>query len=100
MLLLKFMQPSYFIRKVCTVYGVKFYYYFLAGVVEALIHSEKQIDAARFIHSFELTERFPLVPLLKGYLKDLRRNAQGKGGNSGNAEVRLAKLILWLLLIC
>lgn len=51
-----------------------------------MIHSEKQIDAARFIHSFELTERFPLVPLLKGYLKDLRRNAQGKGGNSGNAE--------------
>ncbi|XP_055800998.1 FRIGIDA-like protein 3 [Solanum dulcamara] len=58
----------------------------MPGVVEALIHSEKQIDAARFIHSFELTERFPLVPLLKGYLKDLRRNAQGKGGNSGNAE--------------
>ncbi|KAJ8562935.1 hypothetical protein K7X08_031387 [Anisodus acutangulus] len=58
----------------------------MEGIIEALIHSEKQIDAARFIHSFELTERFPLVPLLKGYLKDLRRNAQGKGGNSGNAE--------------
>ncbi|KAL3338762.1 hypothetical protein AABB24_027735 [Solanum stoloniferum] len=58
----------------------------MPGVIEALIHSEKQIDAARFIHSFELSERFPLVPLLKGYLKDLRRNAQGKGGNSGNAE--------------
>ncbi|KAH0678343.1 hypothetical protein KY284_019428 [Solanum tuberosum] len=58
----------------------------MPGVIEALIHSEKQIDAAHFIHSFELTERFPLVPLLKGYLKDLRRNAQGKGGNSGNAE--------------
>ncbi|KAM3281362.1 FRIGIDA-like protein 3 [Capsicum chacoense] len=58
----------------------------MPGVIEALIHSEKQIDAARLIHSFELTERFPLVPLLKGYLKDLRRNAQGKGGNSGNAE--------------
>ncbi|KAJ8564855.1 hypothetical protein K7X08_001315 [Anisodus acutangulus] len=58
----------------------------MPGIIEALIHNEKQIDAARFIHSFELTERFPLVPLLKGYLKDLRRNAQGKGGNSGNAE--------------
>ncbi|CAN4090365.1 unnamed protein product [Withania somnifera] len=56
------------------------------SVIEALIHNEKQIDAARFIHSFELTERFPLVPLTKGYLKDLRRIAQGKGGNSGNAE--------------
>ncbi|XP_059289667.1 FRIGIDA-like protein 3 [Lycium ferocissimum] len=58
----------------------------MPDVIEALIHNEKQIDAACFIHSFELTERFPLVPLLKGYLKDLRRNAQGKGGNSGNAE--------------
>lgn len=58
----------------------------MPGVIEALIHNEKQIDAARFIHTFELTERFSLVPLLKGYLKDLRRNAQGKGGNSGNAE--------------
>ncbi|CAN4090367.1 unnamed protein product [Withania somnifera] len=58
----------------------------MPGVIEALIHNEKQIDAARLIHSFELTEQFPLVPLLKGYLKDLRRNAQGKGGNSGNAE--------------
>ncbi|XP_004236868.1 FRIGIDA-like protein 3 [Solanum lycopersicum] len=58
----------------------------MPGVIEALIHSERQIDAARFIHSFELSETFPLVPLLKGYLKDLRRNAQGKGGNSGNAE--------------
>ncbi|CAN4080918.1 unnamed protein product [Withania somnifera] len=58
----------------------------MPGIIEALIHNVKQIDAAHFIHSFELTKRFPLVPLLKGYLKDLRRNAQGKGGNSGNAE--------------
>ncbi|XP_016511776.1 uncharacterized protein LOC107828902 [Nicotiana tabacum] len=58
----------------------------MPGIIEALIHNEKQIDAARFIHTFKLTERFPLVPLLKGYLRDLRRNAQGKGGNSGNRE--------------
>ncbi|CAK9186295.1 unnamed protein product [Ilex paraguariensis] len=54
------------------------------GVVEALIDSGKQIDAVHFIHAFQLTESFPLVPLLKAYLKDLRRNSQGK--NDANAQ--------------
>nr|AIN75613.1 FRIGIDA3a-2 [Dimocarpus longan] len=53
------------------------------GVVESLINSGKQIDAVRFIHAFQVTESFPPVPLLKTYLKELRRNSQGKGGNSG-----------------
>jgi hypothetical protein len=57
-----------------------------AGVVESLVNDGKQIDAVRFIHAFQLTEIFPPVPLLKTYLKDLRRNSQNtqrKGGNSG-----------------
>lgn len=57
----------------------------MPGVVESLINSGKQIEAVHFAHAFQLTESFPLVPLLKTYLKDLRRNSQGKGGNSGNA---------------
>ncbi|XVF59333.1 hypothetical protein PTKIN_Ptkin07bG0267300 [Pterospermum kingtungense] len=57
----------------------------MPGVVELLINSGRQIDAVRFIHAFQLTESFPPVPLLKTYLKDLRRNSQGKGGNSGAA---------------
>ncbi|XWS41825.1 hypothetical protein CRYUN_Cryun17cG0116100 [Craigia yunnanensis] len=57
----------------------------MPGVVELLIKSGRQIDAVRFIHAFQLTESFPPVPLLKTYLKDLRRNSQGKGGNSGAA---------------
>ena len=60
-------------------------YLIVAGVVELLINSGRQIDAVRFIHAFQLTESFPPVPLLKTYLKDLRRNSQGKGGNSGGA---------------
>lgn len=56
-----------------------------AGLIEQLINSGKQIDAVRFIHFFELTKSFPLVPLLKAYLKDLRRNSQGKGENVGDA---------------
>ncbi|XWS33540.1 hypothetical protein CRYUN_Cryun22dG0091800 [Craigia yunnanensis] len=57
----------------------------MPGVVELLINSGRQIDAVRFIHAFQLTESFSPVPLLKAYLKNLRRNSQGKGGNSGGA---------------
>lgn len=55
------------------------------GLIESLVNSGKQIDAVRFIQAFQLTERFPPVPLLKTYLKDLRRNSQGKGENTGDA---------------
>ncbi|GMI94102.1 hypothetical protein like AT5G48385 [Hibiscus trionum] len=57
----------------------------MPGLVELLINSGRQVDAVRFIHTFHLTERFPPVPLLKMFLKDLRRNSQGKGGNSHGA---------------
>ncbi|KAM6564233.1 hypothetical protein CsatB_024231 [Cannabis sativa] len=56
------------------------------GLIELLVNSGKQIDAVRFIHAFQLTESFLPVPLLKTYLKDLRRNSQGKGENTGNAS--------------
>lgn len=57
----------------------------IPGIIEALVSGGKQIDAVHFIHAFQLNESFPPVPLLKTYLKDLRRNSQGKGGNSGGA---------------
>ncbi|XP_062101873.1 FRIGIDA-like protein 3 [Humulus lupulus] len=53
------------------------------GLIELLVNSGKQINAVHFIHAFQLTESFPPVPLLKTYLKDLRRNSQGKGENTG-----------------
>ncbi|XP_015901625.2 FRIGIDA-like protein 3 [Ziziphus jujuba] len=56
----------------------------MPGLIESLINNGKQIDAVRFIHAFQLTESFPIVPLLKAYLKDLRRNSQGKGENVGD----------------
>ncbi|KAF3790692.1 FRIGIDA-like protein 3 [Nymphaea thermarum] len=55
----------------------------MPGVIESLVNSGRQIDAVNFIYSFKLTESFPPVPLLKTYLKDVRRNSQGKGGNAG-----------------
>lgn len=57
-----------------------------AGIVEFLINSGKQIDAVHFIHAFQLMESFPPVPLLKTYLKELRRNSQGKGVSSGGGR--------------
>lgn len=58
-----------------------------AGVVESLINSGKQIDAVHLAHAFQLTKSFPLVTLLQTYLKDLRRNSQGKKGGAGSGQV-------------
>lgn len=44
-----------------------------------MISSGRQIDAVHFIHAFQLSETYPTVPLLKAYLKELRRNSQGTG---------------------
>ncbi|GMH24064.1 hypothetical protein Nepgr_025907 [Nepenthes gracilis] len=53
------------------------------GIVDTLIGLGKQIDAVHFIQAFELSETYPPVPLLKTYLKDVRRNSQRKVGSSG-----------------
>ncbi|XP_010271588.1 PREDICTED: FRIGIDA-like protein 3 isoform X2 [Nelumbo nucifera] len=55
----------------------------MPGVVESLIIRGRQVDAVHFVQAFQLTESFPPVPLLKTYLKDLRRNSQGKGAAGG-----------------
>lgn len=49
------------------------------GLVETMINTGRQIDAVHFIHAFKLSEAFPPVPLLRTYLKELRRNSQGNG---------------------
>ncbi|XP_047315491.1 FRIGIDA-like protein 3 [Impatiens glandulifera] len=75
----------------------------IPGLIEDLINNGKQIDASRFIHAFQLDVQFPLVPLLKVYLKDLRRNSQGnrlhsaRNGhqNDGNAkELAALKVVI------
>ncbi|KAI9113610.1 hypothetical protein K1719_015537 [Acacia pycnantha] len=55
-------------------------------MVELLISDGKQIAAVHFIQAFLLNERFAPVPLLKAYLKDLRRNSQGKVGGRVASE--------------
>ncbi|OWM82126.1 FRIGIDA-like protein 3 [Punica granatum] len=54
----------------------------MPDIIQQLISSGRQVDAVRFIHAFQLTESFPPVPLLKTFLKDLRRNSQGKGSST------------------
>ncbi|OVA10952.1 Frigida-like [Macleaya cordata] len=54
-------------------------------VVEKLINSRREIDAVHFVQAFKLTENFPPVPLLKAYLKDLRRNLLRKLRNAREA---------------
>ncbi|KAJ0973746.1 hypothetical protein J5N97_015711 [Dioscorea zingiberensis] len=58
------------------------------GVVEALVDGDKQIAAIHFIHAFNLTKSFPPVPLLKDYLKGVRRKAQAKTLANGATGVQ------------
>uniref|UniRef100_A0A2P2JJ57 FRIGIDA-like protein n=1 Tax=Rhizophora mucronata TaxID=61149 RepID=A0A2P2JJ57_RHIMU len=60
----------------------------MPGVIESLINSGKQIEAVRFIRAFQLAESFPIVPLLKTFLKDKMRSLQGSGDSSTVAGVQ------------
>ncbi|KAK9670315.1 hypothetical protein RND81_13G193600 [Saponaria officinalis] len=51
----------------------------IPGLVETLLANGRQIDAVHFIHSFQLSETVPSVPILQEYLKVIRRNSQGNG---------------------
>ncbi|XP_062004141.1 FRIGIDA-like protein 3 [Rosa rugosa] len=64
----------------------------MPGVVESMIRIGKQIDAVHFIHAFQLTESFPPVPLLKTYLKELRRNSQGDSNGDAQEDVNAKEL--------
>ena len=57
-----------------------------ACLIELLVNGRKQIDVVHLIHAFQLTESVPPVPLLKTYLKDLRRNSKGKGENRSDVS--------------
>ncbi|KAL4181172.1 hypothetical protein AMTRI_Chr12g269940 [Amborella trichopoda] len=60
--------------------------YKMPGLIESLIISKKQIEAVNFAQAFNLTERFPPVPLLKSYLKDAKKDPQGNNGNASAAS--------------
>ncbi|CAO2830997.1 unnamed protein product [Amaranthus hypochondriacus] len=49
------------------------------GLIKTLIKSERLIDAVHFICAFNLSEKFPPVPLLKTYMRGIRKTLQGGG---------------------
>lgn len=59
----------------------------IPDLVEKLSKDGKQIEALSFASAFELLDRFQPVPLLKAYLRDVRKVAQGalKGGKNSAA---------------
>ncbi|KAM1684099.1 hypothetical protein TB2_034797 [Malus domestica] len=54
----------------------------MPGVIDVLVNSGRQIDAVNLAFAFELTEKFPPVPLLKSYLKEARKTSPVKSGNA------------------
>eukprot|EP00252_Welwitschia_mirabilis_P018972 TRINITY_DN4267_c0_g2_i1.p1 TRINITY_DN4267_c0_g2~~TRINITY_DN4267_c0_g2_i1.p1 ORF type:complete len:572 (+),score=124.22 TRINITY_DN4267_c0_g2_i1:203-1918(+) len=56
-------------------------------LVKTLVESSKQIEAVNFACGFELTDKFPPVPLLKEFLKDAKKASQAilKNGNNSTA---------------
>ncbi|KAJ6842774.1 FRIGIDA-like protein 3 [Iris pallida] len=53
----------------------------MPGVVELLVNSGRQIEGVNLAYAFELTEQFAPVPLLKAYLKEVRKVSQVKAGS-------------------
>ncbi|KAK3406187.1 FRIGIDA-like protein 3 [Eucalyptus grandis] len=68
----------------------------MPGVIELLANSGRQIDAVNLAFAFELTNQFSPVPLLKSYLKDVKKfSSPVKPGNSspsGQIEVNEKEL--------
>ncbi|XP_044503135.1 FRIGIDA-like protein 3 [Mangifera indica] len=65
----------------------------MPGVIKALVNSGRQIDAVNLAFAFQLTEQFSPVPLLKSYLKEVRKaSSPGKVGNvSPTAESEVSE---------
>lgn len=69
--------------------------WFFADLIQKLISKGKQLLAIKFVFEFMLTEKFPPVPLLKAYLKDVKNLAK-KVRKDGN-ESRMALVIFCFL---
>eukprot|EP00250_Pteridium_aquilinum_P012209 c20574_g1_i1 orf=92-2215(+) len=61
-------------------------------VVERLVKDGKQLDAVTYIQEYQLSERFPPVPLLKAYLKDIRKGHSSKSSTEDKDELHMKEL--------
>ncbi|KAF3781989.1 FRIGIDA-like protein 4a [Nymphaea thermarum] len=57
----------------------------MGEIIEQLIGNGKEVDAVYFIYESGLTSQFPPVPLLKAYLKNAKKNANG-GIKTGSTD--------------
>lgn len=63
---------------------------FVTELIERLNNKGRQLDAVKFVYAFNLVEKYPPVPLLKAYIKEIKKAAQdvrNKGNNSSESEV-------------
>lgn len=51
------------------------YLFIYADMIEELISKGQQLDAVHFTYEVSLVDKFPLVPLLKSFLKDAKKVA-------------------------
>ncbi|KAJ3675364.1 hypothetical protein LUZ60_004406 [Juncus effusus] len=54
----------------------------MPGVIEVLVSTGRQIDAVNLAYAFGLTDQYSPIPLLKSYLKEVRKSSNSKSANS------------------
>jgi Frigida-like protein len=65
-------------------------YNHISGVIDVLVNTGRQIDAVNLSYAFGLTEKYSPVPLLKSFLKEVRKLSNAKPGSmSPGAQVGL-----------
>ncbi|WOL15476.1 truncated FRIGIDA-like protein 1 [Canna indica] len=58
-------------------------------LIEKLNKNGRQFDAVRLVYAFNLVDKYPPVPLLRSYIKEVKKTAQdvrNKGKNSSESE--------------
>ena len=65
-----------------TVLECSFVCFLLSDFVQNLISQKKCVEAVRFIHAFELVDKFPPVPLLRNHVNDAKKVAKSILKNS------------------
>lgn len=76
--------------RTCTTLKLPYSLWFFTDLVQKLLDKGKQLLAVKFIFEFELTEKFPPVPILKDYVKESKKAAKAvckEGKNSLRALV-------------
>ncbi|KAJ4756506.1 FRIGIDA-like protein [Rhynchospora pubera] len=53
----------------------------MPGVIDVLVNTGRQIDAVNLSYAFGLTEQYAPVPLLKSYLKEVRKLSNTRSGS-------------------